>query len=94
MARERAGKLLQVGRDGGSVIPEFQADLCTDCGGCVGVCPVDAVELIGGHVDITQACIECDLCVRACPTGALTSDTFGGSSSPSSSSSSSSEGQG
>lgn len=59
-----------------TVIPEFHRELCTDCGGCVGVCPVDAVELWRGEVDITQACIECDLCVKACPTGALTSDTW------------------
>lgn len=58
------------------VIPEFHRELCTDCGGCVGVCPVDAVELWRGDVDITEACIECDLCVKACPTGALTSDTW------------------
>jgi len=58
------------------VIPEFERELCTDCGGCVGVCPVDAVELLDGDVDITEACIECDLCVKACPTGALTSDTW------------------
>ncbi|MDX1611497.1 MAG: 4Fe-4S binding protein, partial [Candidatus Thermoplasmatota archaeon] len=61
---------------GGGVIPAFEPDLCTDCGGCVGVCPVDAVELFHGQVDITQACIECDLCVKACPTGALTSSSW------------------
>ncbi len=58
------------------MIPEFHPDLCTDCGGCVGVCPVDAVELVQAQVDITDACIECDLCVKVCPTGALTSDTW------------------
>ncbi len=42
----------------------------------MGVCPVDAVRLFHGDVDITDACIECDLCVKACPTGALTSDTW------------------
>lgn len=58
------------------VIPEFHRERCTDCGGCVGVCPVDAVRLFHGEVDLTDACIECDLCVKACPTGALTSDTW------------------
>ena len=55
------------------MIPAFEQDLCTDCGGCVGVCPVDAVELFQGSVAITEVCIHCDLCVRVCPTGALTS---------------------
>lgn len=55
------------------MIPAFERSLCTDCGGCVGTCPVDAVLLYKGNVEITTACIECDLCVKVCPTGALTS---------------------
>jgi digeranylgeranylglycerophospholipid reductase len=47
---------------------------CTYCGGCVSVCPVDAIHLAETRLVIGDACIECGLCVAACPVGAL-SDT-------------------
>lgn len=46
---------------------------CIACGGCVGVCPVDCIELVEGRdiiVDNTK-CIDCQICVRFCPVGAL-----------------------
>lgn len=42
-----------------------------DCGGCVGVCPHDAIDLFRGFVAIRASCTECDLCVRLCPVEAL-----------------------
>ncbi|MGB0651962.1 MAG: DUF362 domain-containing protein [Thermoplasmatota archaeon] len=45
---------------------------CISCAGCVGVCPVDALSLVGEHLTVDQSpCISCDLCVRFCPVGAL-----------------------
>jgi ferredoxin len=44
-----------------------------DCGGCVGICPFDALDLRGGHITVRPSCTECDLCVRLCPVAALTS---------------------
>lgn len=42
-----------------------------DCGGCVGVCPHDSIDLLGGFITIRDSCTECDLCVRLCPVDAL-----------------------
>ncbi len=44
---------------------------CAYCGGCVGVCPVDAIDLAETRLVIADSCIECGLCVPACPVGAL-----------------------
>ena len=48
--------------------------LCTMCGACEGVCPVDAVAMevnrkkgIPEPVIDFDACTECELCVRVCP---------------------------
>ncbi|MGD8736294.1 MAG: geranylgeranyl reductase family protein [Anaerolineae bacterium] len=44
---------------------------CCYCGGCVSVCPEDALHLAGTHLQVSQACTECGLCLPACPVGAL-----------------------
>jgi len=52
---------------------EVNDSRCIACGGCVGVCPVDALELDQGRdilVD-NNKCIDCQICVRFCPVGAL-----------------------
>jgi digeranylgeranylglycerophospholipid reductase len=46
-------------------------DRCGYCGGCVSVCPVDAIRLAETHLMIDARCIDCELCVPACPVGAL-----------------------
>jgi ferredoxin len=45
---------------------------CIACGACVGVCPVEIIEL-GEVAVITDeaACIECGACVDACPLGVI-----------------------
>ena len=53
---------------------------CAYCGGCVSVCPVDAIHLAETRLIIRETCIECGLCVPACPVGALSveeADEFG-----------------
>lgn len=59
-------------------------DLCTRCGTCVGVCPVDALTTSpeGYPVIREELCISCGLCSRTCPGAAvrfgdLTGQTFG-----------------
>jgi digeranylgeranylglycerophospholipid reductase len=47
------------------------ASRCSYCGGCVSVCPVDALHLAETRLLVSQGCIECGLCVPACPVGAL-----------------------
>ncbi|MBI4393365.1 MAG: 4Fe-4S binding protein [Euryarchaeota archaeon] len=54
-------------------MPHFVRPLCTDCGGCVGACPIAAITLWRADVEVLRHCTECDLCVRVCPTGALAS---------------------
>ena len=46
-------------------------DLCVRCGGCVGVCPFDAIEATDGHVRPNNRCTECGICKRVCPVGAI-----------------------
>ncbi|MBD3387796.1 MAG: 4Fe-4S dicluster domain-containing protein [Candidatus Altiarchaeales archaeon] len=48
---------------------------CLYCGGCVGVCPVHAIELLETRIAIDGGkCTKCGLCVRFCPVAAITSD--------------------
>jgi len=44
---------------------------CLHCGGCVGLCPADAVTMYELRLEISDACTECSICVRFCPVGAL-----------------------
>ncbi len=44
---------------------------CLYCGGCAGVCPVDAMLLDEVRIVINEACIGCKLCIKFCPVGAL-----------------------
>jgi NAD-dependent dihydropyrimidine dehydrogenase PreA subunit len=47
-------------------------DLCTGCGECVEICPVQAVKLEGDLSVVDDAwCIGCGVCANVCPTGAV-----------------------
>ena len=52
-------------------------DKCCYCGGCVGLCPVDAITLYETHLEIGDACIDCGICVKFCPVVALEGDHEG-----------------
>ena len=43
------------------------------CRKCAEVCPVNAVDIDDGEVEITDACRKCGLCVPVCPTEAVLS---------------------
>ena len=48
---------------------------CDYCGCCVGVCPVNCIELKEADIDIIyDICIDCDLCVFVCPIDVLISE--------------------
>ena len=43
------------------------------CRACQAVCPVDAIDIEDGGIDIRDNCRKCGLCAPACPTEALVS---------------------
>ena len=48
---------------------------CDYCGCCVGVCPVNCIELKEADIEIIhEICIDCDLCVFVCPIDVLISE--------------------
>jgi digeranylgeranylglycerophospholipid reductase len=44
---------------------------CAYCGGCVSVCPVEALTLAETRLEVGEECIDCGDCTFACPVGAL-----------------------
>ena len=47
-------------------------DECVACGGCAGVCPVEAIsEGDGKYVIDADVCAECGTCVDQCPVEAI-----------------------
>jgi digeranylgeranylglycerophospholipid reductase len=44
---------------------------CAYCGGCVSVCPEEAITLEETRLVISPHCIDCGNCLSACPMGAL-----------------------
>lgn len=53
-------------------IPFIQFDLCTGCGQCVNVCPVNAISIIDKKAHIDEArCNGCKACISVCPKSAI-----------------------
>lgn len=52
-----------------NVSPAADEALCTLCGTCLGVCPVEAISLQETVVTDAGLCILCYACIRACPGG-------------------------
>lgn len=50
---------------------KLSRDRCVSCGGCVPVCPEDALQIDDCRLSIQTTCTECGLCIPACPHGAL-----------------------
>jgi ferredoxin len=47
---------------------------CLRCGGCVSICPVDALTLTGSGISCSDKCTSCSICVRFCPVEAIHMD--------------------
>ena len=45
--------------------------LCTGCGVCLDVCPVDAIVLLNDVATVSDDCTACGACVAECPNNAL-----------------------
>lgn len=48
--------------------------LCTGCGLCQEICPVQAIVLIQGKAQVQEECIGCGICIMNCETQAITID--------------------
>ncbi|MFQ6608709.1 MAG: 4Fe-4S binding protein [Fidelibacterota bacterium] len=47
---------------------QIKPDTCDFCGCCVGICPVDCIELREASIAIDyEICIDCRLCMYICP---------------------------
>ena len=48
---------------------------CLACGGCISICPQDAILWNGGKAFVKQEdCISCAICIRTCPVGAISGE--------------------
>ena len=53
-------------------VPIINIDLCTGCGLCVDVCPVNAISIVNGKAIIDEShCNSCRACVSVCPKSAI-----------------------
>lgn len=57
-------------REPAPISPSTSEDLCTLCGTCASVCPVEAITVEETVETDKTACILCCACVKNCPTGA------------------------
>lgn len=49
----------------------FITDKCIKCGGCIPVCPTEAISIQNGQVVIDpKKCISCGSCNAVCPVSA------------------------
>lgn len=45
---------------------------CLACGGCISICPKDALFMCGGKAFVaSKKCISCAICIKICPIGAI-----------------------
>ena len=55
-----------------SEYPKVDIELCSGCGVCVDMCPVDAIVMSDDKAFINEdMCRNCQKCVRVCPVGAI-----------------------
>ncbi len=53
------------------MVVKINHDKCMYCGGCVGVCPMNALTLQETKLTVSKKCNECGICMQFCPVGAL-----------------------
>lgn len=48
---------------------------CLACGGCISVCPEDAISWMGYKAIVDKEnCISCRICISTCPIGAISEE--------------------
>ncbi|MBU2620750.1 MAG: 4Fe-4S binding protein [Proteobacteria bacterium] len=57
-------------------VPAISGELCTGCGSCADICPMDALTLDGTEKAVRNpgSCIGCGLCVSSCSAAAIVLD--------------------
>ncbi len=51
---------------------KIDTELCTGCGSCIDVCPVEAISLVDGKAFIKKdICTICRICENECPVKAI-----------------------
>ena len=49
-----------------------ERELCLACGGCISVCPQDAITMVAGKASVNKEnCIGCEICIKTCPVAAI-----------------------
>jgi len=49
-----------------------ERELCLACGGCISVCPQDAITMIAWKASVNKEnCISCEICIKTCPVAAI-----------------------
>ena len=47
-------------------------ELCLACGGCISVCPQDAITMVARKASVNKEnCIGCEICIKTCPVAAI-----------------------
>ena len=50
---------------------------CLACGGCIAVCPQDAMAMVVSKAYVSEGkCISCAICIRTCPIGAISGEVY------------------
>ena len=50
---------------------------CLACGGCISVCPQDAIAMRASRAFVTrEKCISCTICIQICPIGAISEEAY------------------
>ena len=50
---------------------------CLACGGCISVCPQDAILMTGSYANVSkEKCNSCAICIRMCPIGAIAGEGY------------------
>ena len=58
------------------MVLKVEKSKCLSCGGCVSICPFDALTLRNMSIAVDKdKCTECATCTRFCPVGALYLET-------------------
>lgn len=48
---------------------------CLGCGGCISVCPQDAIDMQSNYAFVNkEKCINCGICIQTCPVAAISSE--------------------